>query len=59
MSSKSNVNPDHYKVGGRDRPVGNAPGGRRFRFMLAAHPAAPGRSPQHAPKGEDSHAQKS
>ena len=27
MSSKNNVNPDHYKVGGRDRPNESIPPG--------------------------------
>jgi len=29
MSGKNNVNPDHYKIGGRDRPNETIPPGKR------------------------------
>jgi hypothetical protein len=29
MSEKNNVNPDHYKIGGRDRPNETVPAGQR------------------------------
>jgi hypothetical protein len=31
VSEKNNVNPDHYKIGGRDRPNETIPAGKRPR----------------------------
>jgi len=32
MSQKNNVNPDHYKIGGRDRPNEVVPPGSKEQF---------------------------
>ena len=60
MSNKNNVNPDHYKVAGRDRPGEDLPAGRPRveRTRRKKGGAAGNFIPGAAPAGEPSEAER-